>query len=223
MGGNFLFLRARCSTQTQPSRPITWGAHILGPGRPCKYLLFWGRLVGHVKWKFATWSCQLAGDDVDAIFGKTRETQIIEIRYILVWFWWIAMKFAKRACKRLSCNYWYSLGITHIIESICQLFCDFKSASRSYFKEEGDDLLPICFWRLPRRHVQTIASKCDFVDFCDSRWGGVEQMKTIAFSLGRCRKVQKSCSHAGCGSQKQMLPMQHGNAQTHFCDTIQFG
>jgi hypothetical protein len=85
--------------------------------------------------------------------------------------------------------------------------------------EQYDNLLPICFWRLPRRRVETIASKYDFVDFFDSRWGGVEKMKKIAFSLGRCRKMQKSCSHAGCGSQKKMLPMQHGSAEIDFCNT----
>ena len=39
-GGNFLFLRARCPTQTQLSRPTTCGHHILDPGRPCNCLLY---------------------------------------------------------------------------------------------------------------------------------------------------------------------------------------
>ena len=133
--------------------------------------------------------------------------------------WWILMKFVKYADGRWSCNCWYSLRNTHIRESICQILSDSKNASRSKSRGVGEDFVSICFLRLRRRRVQTIASRCDFVDFWASRVRGVEKMKKIAFWLGRCHQVWKSRSHAGCGSQKIMTPMQHGSAKIDFCDT----
>ena len=59
--------------------------------------------------------------------------------------------------------------------------------------------------------------------FQASRWGRVKEMKQIAFPLERCRKNEFSPSHAAWEAEKKTLPMQHGKAKTHFCDTSWVG
>ena len=63
----------------------------------------------------------------------------------------------------------------------------------------SDDLL---FASLPRC-TDTMVRKRHSYHFWASRWGGVEKMKKIAFSLGRCRKSCFWRSHAAWGSTKK--------------------
>ena len=124
-------------------------------------------------------------------------------------------------CAHLRWN-WdcsYSLRITHILEAICWCFCISKNASKSKSRVIGDDFVWFSNLRLSHRRVQAMTSRTGFLDFWHSRCRGVEKMKKIAFSLGRCWKNGKSRSHAGRESKKIMLPMQHGSAKIDFCNT----
>ena len=100
-------------------------------------------------------------------------------------------------------------------------FSDFKNASRSYFREEGDDLLPICFWRLPRRRVETIASNCYFVDFFDSRWGGVEKMKKSPSRWGGVAKCKNRAPTLGADHKKKCFPCSMGVPKLIFATPLE--
>ena len=70
-----------------------------------------------------------------------------------------------------------------------------------------------------KRDADAMVIQHHFHDFWASRWGGVENMKKIEFSLGRCRRMHFWRSHAAWGSQKKTIPMQHGKAETENRDT----
>lgn len=94
-----------------------------------------------------------------------------------------------------------------------------KNASRSYPSGQGWIFVAICILHLSRRHVHSMTPWCGFRCFWAFRWGRVEKMKKMTFSRGRCRKSEKSRSHAAWQSKKKTSPMQHGNVKNDFCDT----
>ena len=63
------------------------------------------------------------------------------------------------------------------------------------------------YWK---RDADATVIQQHFLDFWASRWGGVEKMKKIAFSLGRCRRMHFWRSHAAWGSQKKRSPCSMG-------------
>ena len=65
--------------------------------------------------------------------------------------------------------------------------------------------------------------KRHLLHFQTSRWGSVTEMNKSTFPLERCRKHELSPSHAAWEAEKNTLPMQHGKATTHFCDTSRVG
>ena len=151
------------------------------------------------------------------MFAKQREMGIVEIPWLFQQIRWKLMKCLKHADGRWSCNCWYSLGNTHIPESICQILSDSKNASRSKSRGVGEDFVSFYFVGLRRRRVQTMASKCDFVDFWASRVRGVEKMKKNRLLAGevsssvkiafprRVRITKNNESHAAWECQKWFM------------------
>ncbi len=80
----------------------------------------------------------------------------------------------------------------------------------------------ICFSRLSRRVAQDVqdgASRCDFIDLFDSRWGGVEKMKKNLLLAGEVSSTVKIAFPRRARIKKKVIPMQHGSAEIEFCDT----
>ena len=111
------------------------------------------------------------------MLNEKRGMRIVKIPCLFHRIWSMLMKFVKRANERWRCNSWYSLRNTPNSGWSYHIFNDSKNKSQSQSTGVGEVLVSICFSRLSLRLVQTMASRCDSVDFFDSRWGGVEKMK----------------------------------------------
>jgi len=76
--------------------------------------------------------------------------------------------------------------------------------------------MTICCPRRSQRDAEAMVRKLHFHHFRASRWGGVEKMKKIAFSLGRCRKKRFWRSHAAWESKKKRFPCSMGMRKLTF-------
>ena len=94
-----------------------------------------------------------------------------------------------------------------------------KKQCLSRVTEIGADFVTFPGSHCMRRDADPRIGKRRFQEKWASRWGRAAKVNKIAFSLGRCRKSEKSHSHAAWESKKKMTPMQHGSAKSGFCDT----
>ena len=72
-----------------------------------------------------------------------------------------------------------------------------------------------------KRDADATVIQQHFHDFWASRWGGVEKMKKIEFSLGRCRRMHFWRSHAAWGSQKKRSPCSMGRPKPRIATPLE--
>ena len=89
-------------------------------------------------------------------------------------------------------------------------------------REQAWVFVTIYVWRRSRGDAEAVVRKRPYHDFWAYRWGRVTKMKKIAFSLERCRKSDKSRSHAAWRSKtKKRLPCSMGVRKLIFATPLE--